>query len=185
MTDASLFAADVYAWQGDITRLPVDAIVNAANSALAGGGGVDGAIHRAAGPQLLQSCRQIGGCPPGNAVLTEGFALPAKFVIHAVGPIWRDGNSDEDEILANCYRNSLKVAATKVCRSIAFSAISTGVYGFPKEQAVKIAVAEVYAQLPLYPFINEVIFCCFDERMLDLYQTELAQYPAPHHKAED
>ena len=168
--------ADVYAWQGDITRLPADAIVNAANSALAGGGGVDGAIHRAAGPELLQACRQIGGCPPGKAVLTEGYNLPAKFVIHTVGPIWRDGSCDEDEILANCYRNSLKVAATKVCKSIAFSAISTGVYGFPKEQAVKIAVAEIYQNLPQYPFIEEVIFCCFDDAMLNLYQAELAAY---------
>lgn len=175
------FTADVYAWQGDITRLPVDAVVNAANSALAGGGGVDGAIHRAAGPELLQACRRIGGCPPGKAVLTEGFNLPAKYVIHTVGPIWRDGTCDEGEILANCYRNSLKAAATKVCRSIAFSAISTGVYGFPKEQAVKIAVAEIYGNLPQYPFINEVIFCCFDDAMLNLYQTELAAYQKADH----
>lgn len=168
--------AEVIAWQGDITELDADAIVNAANSALAGGGGVDGAIHRAAGPELLQACRKIGGCPPGQAVITDGFRLPAKYVIHTVGPIWRGGDCDEDEVLANCYRNSLRVAATKVCRSIAFSAISTGVYGFPKEQAVEIAVAEVYANLPQYPFIDHIIFCCFDSDMLDLYQRAINKH---------
>ncbi|MCG8671478.1 MAG: O-acetyl-ADP-ribose deacetylase [Pseudomonadales bacterium] len=168
----------VVAWRGDITQLNADAIVNAANSALAGGGGVDGAIHRAAGSELLQACRKIGGCPPGQAVMTEGFKLPAKFVIHTVGPIWRGGDCDENEILAACYRNSLRVAATKVCKSIAFSAISTGVYGFPKEQAVSIAVKEIYQQLPQYPYIEQLVFCCFDEGMLALYDAELAKYSA-------
>ena len=174
MTDQ--FNAEVLAWLGDITTLDADAIVNAANSALAGGGGVDGAIHRAAGPELLQACRKIGGCPPGNAVVTPAFNLPAKFVIHTVGPIWRDGHCDEDEILANCYQNTLRQAATKVCRTIAFSAISTGVYGFPREQAVAIAVREVMQALPLYPFLDKVVFCCFDEDMLRLYDAELEKY---------
>lgn len=177
--------AELLAWQGDITELEVDAIVNAANSALAGGGGVDGAIHRAAGPELLQACRRLGGCPPGQAVITDGFNLPAKFVIHTVGPIWRGGDSDEDEILANCYRNSLKVGATKVCKTIAFSAISTGVYGFPKEQAVKIAVAEVAALLPQYPFLSHVVFCCFDNDMFNLYQQEINRYQPPENTDED
>lgn len=173
MTDG--INAELIAWQGDITQLQVDAIVNAANSALAGGGGVDGAIHRAAGPELMQACRQIGGCPPGQAVITEGFKLPAKYVVHAVGPIWRGGDCDESEVLANCYQNSLRVAATKVCKTIAFSAICTGVYGFPKEQAVEIAVTQVLKALPHYPFISQVIFCCFDESMLALYEQELAK----------
>lgn len=171
---------DVYAWQGDITILNADAIVNAANSSLAGGGGVDGAIHRAAGPELLKACRKLGGCPPGQAVITDGFNLPAKYVIHTVGPIWRGGDCDEAEVLASCYRNSLRVAAPKVCRSLAFSAISTGVYGFPKEQAVAIAVKEIYQWLPQYPFIEELVFCCFDKDMLDLYQQELEKYQHHH-----
>ncbi|MDX1692251.1 MAG: O-acetyl-ADP-ribose deacetylase [Ketobacteraceae bacterium] len=179
MTEDEKFHAEVIAWKGDITQLQVDAIVNAANSSLAGGGGVDGAIHRAAGPELLEACQKIGGCPPGKAVITDGFQLPAKFVIHTVGPVWRGGDCDEDEVLANCYINSLKVAATKVCRSIAFSAISTGVYGFPKEQAVAIAVREVYRQLPHYPFLDHVVFCCFDDAMLDLYEHELEKYSSP------
>lgn len=176
---------DVYAWKGDITLLDADAIVNAANSALAGGGGVDGAIHRAAGPELMTACRKIGGCPPGNAVITEGFNLPAKHVIHTVGPIWRGGDCDEDEVLASCYRNSLRVAATKVCKTIAFSAISTGVYGFPKEQAVEIAVKEVYEWLPQYPFISQVVFCCFDDEMLALYNQALEHYQQAPEESED
>lgn len=168
--------ADVVAWQGDITLLDADAIVNAANSALAGGGGVDGAIHRAAGPELLQACRKLGGCPQGNAVLTDGFKLPAKYVIHAVGPVWRGGDCDEPEVLAACYRNSLRVAATKVCKTIAFSAISTGVYGYPKPEAVDVAVKEVVSLLPNYPFISQVVFCCFDEEMLALYNQALDKH---------
>lgn len=179
-TAAISIRADVYAWQGDITILNADAIVNAANSSLAGGGGVDGAIHRAAGQQLLQACRKLGGCPPGQAVITDAFELPAKFVIHTVGPIWRGGDCDEDEVLASCYRNSLRVAAPKVCRSLAFSAISTGVYGFPKAEAVAIAVKEIYDCLPQYPFIEEVVFCCFDKEMLELYQQELEKYQHLH-----
>ncbi len=166
--------ARMVAWQGDITTLAVDAIVNAANSSLLGGGGVDGAIHRAAGPELLAECRTLGGCPTGEARITRGYRLPARHVIHAVGPVWSGGSHHEDELLASCYRNSLALAATQGLRTVAFPAISTGIYGFPIERAVRIAVAETARALDRYPNIEQVTFVCFSDDAYDLYTRELA-----------
>lgn len=160
--------------EGDITSLAVDAIVNAANSSLLGGGGVDGAIHRAAGPQLLEACRALGGCATGDARLTDGYRLPARYVIHTVGPVWRGGTSGEDAQLASCYRRSLLLAAEHGVARIAFPAISTGVYGFPLARAVRIAVATVRETLPHTPGIREVLFVCFSPEALDLYRQALA-----------
>lgn len=159
--------------QGDITKLNVDAIVNAANTSLLGGGGVDGAIHRAAGPELLEECRKLNGCDTGEAKITKGYNLPAKYVIHTVGPIWRGGNNNEDNLLANCYYNSLKLAVENGIRSIAFPAISTGVYSFPPERAAGIAVAEVKNFLKNNNSIDKVIFVCFDEINYGLYNALL------------
>ncbi len=159
--------------QGDITRLAVDAIVNAANGSLLGGGGVDGAIHRAAGPGLLAECRALGGCATGDAKLTRGHALPAKYVIHTVGPVWQGGARGEDELLAHCYRRCLEVAAAHSVTRIAFPAISTGAYGFPAARAVRIAVGTVRQTLADTAGIWEVLFVCFDADMLALYQQAL------------
>lgn len=167
--------ATLRALQGDITTLAVDAIVNAANSSLLGGGGVDGAIHRAAGPGLLAECRLLGGCPTGEAKLTQGHRLPARFVIHTVGPVWRGGAEGEPERLASCYRRSLEVAAGHGLRSIAFPSISTGVYGYPIEAASEIAVATVKASLAELSAIQEVIFCCFSEGDWRVYNKRLGE----------
>ncbi|MGC8774489.1 MAG: O-acetyl-ADP-ribose deacetylase [Chlorobaculum sp.] len=164
----------IHAIKADITTLKVNAIVNAANSSLFGGGGVDGAIHRAAGPELLAECRTLGGCPTGEAKITKGYRLPAKFVIHTVGPVWRGGNHGEAERLASCYRDSLTLALEHHCRSIAFPSISTGIYGYPIEQAAAIATATVKASLTDESGIEEVIFCCFSEQDFDVYRKILS-----------
>ena len=156
--------------QADITKLDVDAIVNAAKSSLLGGGGVDGAIHRAAGPQLLDECMTIGGCPSGEAKITLGYNLKARYVIHTVGPVWRGGNTNENELLASCYRMSLSLAVENNCTSVAFPNISTGVYGFPKELAAEIAIREVQSFLLKNKSISKVFFCCFDSENYLIYQ---------------
>jgi O-acetyl-ADP-ribose deacetylase len=158
---------------GDITRLAVDAVVNAANVSLLGGGGVDGAIHRAAGPSLLSECRTIGGCPPGEARLTRGYRLPASHVIHTVGPIWRGGDQGEREVLASCYRSCLAVARGRRFRTIAFPAIATGIYGFPGDEAAVIAVTAVHAHLAENERMQQVIFVCFDNATLSAYHRAL------------
>jgi O-acetyl-ADP-ribose deacetylase (regulator of RNase III) len=158
---------------GDITALAVDAIVNAANAALSGGGGVDGAIHRAAGPELLSECRQLGRCPPGEARITRGYRLPARFVIHAVGPVWQGGDFREDALLASCYRNALRLAVEHELRSIAFPAISTGIYRFPVDRAARIATAEVARFLATDAHLEQVIFCCFDAGTMTHYRRAL------------
>jgi O-acetyl-ADP-ribose deacetylase (regulator of RNase III) len=158
---------------GDITKLKVDAIVNAANTTLLGGGGVDGAIHNAAGPKLLEECKTLNGCKTGEAKITKGYNLPAKFVIHTVGPVWNKGKFNEDKLLANCYRNSLKLAVDNKIKTIAFPAISTGVYSFPLERAIKIAIAEVKKFLRTNESVEKVIFVCFDDNTFNTYTENL------------
>ncbi len=156
--------------EGDITKQEVDAIVNAANTSLLGGGGVDGAIHRAAGPELLEETRKIGGCPTGEARASKGYRLPAKWVIHTVGPVWSGGNRNEEELLANCYRNSYRVARELGVKSIAFPSISTGAYRFPLERATEIALKETKRVLEVDKEFTKVVFVCFGEKALRTYQ---------------
>jgi len=156
--------------EGDITKMEVDAIVNAANTSLLGGGGVDGAIHRTAGPELLAETRKIGGCPTGEARVTKGYRLPAKWVIHTVGPIWSGGNRDEDELLASCYRNSFKAAIEIGAVTIAFPSISTGAYRFPMEKATNIALSETKSSLLANQSIKKVVFVCFGSEVYKKYQ---------------
>lgn len=162
--------------RGDITRQQVDAIINAANTGLLGGGGVDGAIHRAAGPELLAECRTLGGCPTGSAKITKGYRLPARHVIHAVGPVYRDGQSGEPTKLAGCYQTALRLAVENGCQSVAFPAISCGVYGYPIEPAARIAIGETVAFLQKHSELERVVFVLFDEPALEVYQRVLREF---------
>lgn len=172
------FMPKTIAVQGDITELHVDAIVNAANSSLLGGGGVDGAIHRAAGPELLEACRKLHGCATGDAKATPGFDLPAKWVFHAVGPVWRGGQQGEDDLLAGCYRRSMELAREHQVKSIAFPAISTGVYRFPQERAAEIAIRTVRSEIE-QSGVNQVQFVCFDSYTLSIYKQLIADSDRP------
>lgn len=167
--------ARIRAIQADITTLAIDAIVNAANSSLLGGGGVDGAIHRAAGSDLLHECRLLGGCKTGEAKRTGGYRLPARFIVHTVGPVWRGGEQGEEALLTACYRNALRLAAEVDAHSIAFPSISTGIFGYPIEQAARTAVSTVRAELARYPGVDEVLFCCFSAGDLAVYQKALSE----------
>lgn len=171
MTGAPIFPPGIHVWRGDITSLTIDAIVNAANNSLLGGGGVDGAIHRAAGPQLLAACRQLHGCRTGEAKITPAFLLPSRYVIHTVGPVWQGGGAHEAELLASAYRNSLELAKIHALTSIAFPAISTGVYGYPLPAAARIAIDEVQHFLSRQTIVTTVIFVAFSAEVETLYRT--------------
>ena len=166
--------------RGDITQCTTDAIVNAANTSLLGGGGVDGAIHRAAGPELLAECRTLGGCKTGEAKATKAYRLPCRYVIHTPGPIWRGGHANEDALLANCYQNCLRIASELDCKTVAFPSISTGVYRFPLNRAAEIAVRTIGEYLSSHVEIKQVSMVCFDENTLAAYQLALAEWEANH-----
>lgn len=165
--------ATIQVIQGDITKQAVDAIVNAANTSLLGGGGVDGAIHRAAGPELLAECRRLNGCKTGDAKITKGYRLPANHVIHAVGPVWRGGRQNEDELLASCYRRSLEIAAENKLISLAFPNISTGIYGYPKDKAAEVAITTVLQILEQLTSVEIILFVCFEADNFILYEQRL------------
>jgi O-acetyl-ADP-ribose deacetylase (regulator of RNase III) len=177
--NASPVYARVAVVEGDITKQRVDAIVNAANTTLLGGGGVDGAIHRAAGPELLEECRTLGGCPTGHAKITKGHRLPAKWVIHTVGPVWRDGKHNEDELLAGCYRSCFALVEGRKIRSIAFPSISTGAYGFPMERAARVAVREINTFLERDAWVEKVVLVCFGRQAFDIHQNVVAETLRP------
>ncbi len=175
MSDCKQYREKIGLIQGDITKLKVDAIVNAANTSLLGGGGVDGAIHRAAGPKLLAECRKINGCPTGEARITHGYNLPARYVIHTVGPVWRGGNSGEPELLSSCYRNTFRLMDEYDLKTIALPAISTGAYRFPMDQAARIALREACTALQTYPDIERIAFVCFNSQCMDAYQKAMKE----------
>ena len=168
-------SAALHAFQGDITKLDVDVIVNAANSSLLGGGGVDGAIHRAAGPELVHECRLLGGCKTGQAKATKAYRLPAKYIVHTVGPVWRGGTNGEPELLASCYSRSVELAIAKSASTLAFPSISTGIFGYPIEQAARIAVGTVTSALRDQDVLSSVVFCCFSEADLKVYEQALRE----------
>lgn len=174
--DKTILISKFEVFNGDITQLQVDAIVNAANISLLGGGGVDGAIHRAAGPELLAECRQLNGCETGQAKITKGYKLPAKYVIHTVGPIWNGGAKNETELLKSCYAQSIKLAIENKCKTIAFPAISTGVYNFPKPLAAEIAIKTIFESLEKNKSVSKVIFAIFDSENNEIYTKLLGKY---------
>ena len=174
----SATTVNIRAIRGDITTLDVDAVVNAANSTLLGGGGVDGAIHHAAGPELLEECRRLGGCPTGEARLTRGYRLPARWIIHTVGPVWKGGARGEPGLLAACYENSLRLAAEKQLRSIVFPAISTGAYAYPLKLATEEAIASVRGFLTQYADFEEIVFCCYSGEAIATYERALGKRSA-------